>query len=603
LNRWVARLLDPALASGRVVVALDADRWLDPAEVSDAEVVPVDDWWALRRAWERAGKYRGADARPLLIVITDATLGRPEYLPWDIFTSATCVRIRPPVDTALLSLLREVPGNRLDVVVDAVEKNPRDAVGTLLAQGWFLALSADATEVAELEAVVRLLDDPVVGPETWRAVRNRIRTPLAAALAAEPPNAQPLQQAWNDWAARGNESDAHDTLSVAGRHLMPLFEIGLLERASPSTSLPEWARALAEPVDLIAEARALLDHAPSQPTDSAGWLELAAWWGRLRSLIAEAPPEQALLDEANAWWLAIDSAFAPWLRSGALATAMTSASATWPATVANIAPFLARRIRAGTTRRLLLVVVDGMGWAQWDIIKSASSFSVLQERGTLAMVPTLTSVSRQAILAGLLPLHFADSLTGTEKERARWQSLWRRELGETVPPAWYTKTVGRFPRDIPDLQGAEVSAVVVNAVDELMHGAVMGDRQLALDVRSWAQHGFLDALVTNATDDNYEVWITADHGNVEARPLGNPRFEGLAVEHSGSRVRWYATPELAEASSAEGVYWPNPPGLPSDRCFAIFAPGRGGFFGSGPRMAHGGLSVDEVIVPLAQVTQ
>lgn len=600
MNRWVARLIDPALSAGCVVVLLDPDGWLDPSGVPNAELAAANDWWTLRQIWEREGRYRGADTRPLVIVITDAVFAGLR-LPWDISSSATCVRIRPPVDASLTPLLHEVPENRLDAVVDSLEKGATDPVGTVLAQGWFLALPADPTGVAELEAVARLLDDPTVGPETWRAVRERIRTPLAAALSTEPPDPRPLQQAWNDWTSRGEASETHDTLSAAGRHLMPLFEMGLLEPGSPGASLPAWARALARPADLIDEARSLLAHAPAEPGDTAGWLELAAWWGRVRALIAEAPQERTLQDEADAWWLGIDAAFATWLREGALASAMTSASATWPATVASIGPFLARRMRAGTTRRLLLVVVDGMGWAQWELIKSASAFSVLQERGTLAMVPTLTSVSRQSILAGQLPLHFADSLAGTGQERARWQSLWHRELGDNVPPAWYTKTVGRFPRDIPDLNGAEVSAVVVNAVDELMHGAVMGDRQLALDVRSWAQHGFLDALVATATDDGYEVWITADHGNVEALPLGNPKFEGLAVEHSGSRVRWYATPDLAEASSADGVYWPNPPGLPNDRCFALFAPGRGGFFGSGLRMAHGGLSVDEVVVPLAQV--
>ena len=116
---------------------------------------------------------------------------------------------------------------------------------------------------------------------------------------------------------------------------------------------------------------------------------------------------------------------------------------------------------------------------------------------------------------------------------------------------------------------------------KLMHGAVMGDRQLAVDVRSWAQHGFLDALVGNATDHGYEVWITADHGNVEAVPLGSPKFEGVGVEQSGHRIRWYATRDLAETSSANGIYWPNPPGMPPDRCFTrSLPPGRGGFFGA-----------------------
>ena len=133
----------------------------------------------------------------------------------------------------------------------------------------------------------------------------------------------------------------------------------------------------------------------------------------------------------DAWWFTMDVAFSAWLRNGGLASAMTSASASWPATVASVAPFLARRSTpAGDAHQVVLVIVDGMGWAQWDLIKSASSFMVVQERGTFAMVPTLTKVSRQAILAGQLPLHFADSLTGTAQEPARWSNFWYREFGQ-----------------------------------------------------------------------------------------------------------------------------------------------------------------------------
>ncbi len=603
MNRWVVRLLDPALDAGPVIVALDADGWIDPAEVPSAETAFAEDWWSLRRIWERDGRRRSVDRPPLLIVVSDPELQRPEQLPWDVSHAAQCVRIRPPVDPDLLPLVSEIPENRIDAVIDGLEKRPSDSVGLIFADGWQLSLPIGAPEATEISGVAMFLEDPTTGPATWRAIRDRVRHPIAVALASDPPNFAPLQTAWTDWCNNGDAAASAATMTAVGPRVMPLVAKGLLTTAMSRHDLPAWVRNVTVSTDLGEEAREILDNAPSSADTREGWLGLASLWGRVRALLAQAPPDAETQAVAEEWWLASDAAFCSWLQSGGLASAMTAASPSWPSTVAKVAPFLSRRLRDGEAQRVLLVVVDGMGWPQWDVIKDSSQLNVVQEGGCFAIVPTLTRVSRQAIFAGALPYKYSDSLSGTSKEKQKWQGFWSQELGQSVAPAWYTKLVGSFPRDVPTLPDSKVvvAAVVVNAVDELMHGAVMGDRQLAVDSRTWAQHGFLDTLVGNACTEGFEVWITADHGNVEANALGSPKFEGLAVEQAGSRVRWYGTRDLAESSGATGIRWPNPPGMPADECFAVFAPGRGGYFGSGAKMAHGGLSLDEVIVPLARV--
>jgi hypothetical protein len=51
----------------------------------------------------------------------------------------------------------------------------------------------------------------------------------------------------------------------------------------------------------------------------------------------------------------------------------------------------------------------------------------------------------------------------------------------------------------------------------------------------------------------------------------------------------------------EGISW-DPPGLPAGVCYPLFAPGRRAYFTGGAlRVAHGGQSLDEVVVPFVRI--
>ena len=136
-----------------------------------------------------------------------------------------------------------------------------------------------------------------------------------------------------------------------------------------------------------------------------------------------------------------------------------------------------------------------------------------------------------------------------------------------------------------------------------MHGAeVLGDRQLAASTALWVNAGFLETLVENATSQGFEVWITADHGNLPSMPAerGVVKREGQLVEHAGTRVRLYPNQTLRDTAGF-GTIW-DPPGYPPEAQAPLFADGRFGFHATGVRVSHGGLSIDEVIVPFVQVT-
>lgn len=146
----------------------------------------------------------------------------------------------------------------------------------------------------------------------------------------------------------------------------------------------------------------------------------------------------------------------------------------------------------------------------------------------------------------------------------------------------------------------DVIGLVLSATDELMHSAeLLGDIGLHAGLDAWVRSGVLTEVLAQAAAHGYETWLTADHGNLAVEPVKEPR-EGAFVERPGTRARRYASKTLRDAAVAEGVAWDSLPGYPSDESERLlFASGRTGWGAS--RLSHGGLSLDEVIVPLVQI--
>ena len=145
--------------------------------------------------------------------------------------------------------------------------------------------------------------------------------------------------------------------------------------------------------------------------------------------------------------------------------------------------------------------------------------------------------------------------------------------------------------------------MVVDTVDEIVHGAVLGKRGIAAQVESWCESGFVDQLFSLLLDKGFHVYLTADHGNVEADGQGRPK-QGVAPELRGERVRTYRSETLVAESAAanQNTYRLDVAGLPAN-FMTLFAGGRTAFMQSGePAVVHGGISVEELLVPFVKIS-
>ncbi|MBP7462106.1 MAG: BREX-3 system phosphatase PglZ, partial [Candidatus Delongbacteria bacterium] len=149
---------------------------------------------------------------------------------------------------------------------------------------------------------------------------------------------------------------------------------------------------------------------------------------------------------------------------------------------------------------------------------------------------------------------------------------------------------------------ARIVGLVVDKIDKIMHGMEMGTAGMHNQVAQWARLPYLNELLNLLLDRNFQIYLTSDHGNIEAEGCGRPS-EGAVADLRGERVRIYPDAVLrrkVKERFPDTLEW-GTIGLP-ENCFALLAPARQAFVQENQRtVSHGGISVEELIVPMIQI--
>ena len=267
-------------------------------------------------------------------------------------------------------------------------------------------------------------------------------------------------------------------------------------------------------------------------------------------------------------------------------------------------------------RRIALVVVDGLALDQWLLVRDSILANVgttceAEESAVFAWVPTLTSISRQAIFAAEAPFAFGASLLTTAKEEVWWRRLWEDRDIERRQIAFVKQKDHEPDGDFFDRAKEQIDnpgvfrlGLVINTLDAALHAAAVETGWLHALVRKWQADGHLLKLISALLAHEFEVHITSDHGNIEARGIGRPDV-GDVPEFRASRV--YAFPDQhtrhdQATKFPDTIEWDGaglPPGY-----FTLIASKRGAFIDRGARaVTHGGMSLEEVIVPFVSITR
>ena len=660
MSPWIDRILEEFPADlSRLWIAADPDDVLLDEQVLSGlrergfEVLPFEDSVAFRAEYEdryRSAWDRGAEgpAKALVLHLRGTNIAD---LPWDYLRQARRVSLSLANLFPRLSypVVRQVGAENHEALFAAQSKHASQALGESATKEFVLThifkisphlISRSEDLWRELlrlhyrdSSLPQVLADHVAHVLGDHAAFKDL--PISELFASKSAVLRTVQDAWYRYLSRlgltGTRTGEPTPADFSAKADVPfehpdvralvdsMFLDGLLHPLAiqgATVGIPDWAKVgiVQDPLalrNLVAEGiKGIRQSLPTLESSYRDWANLSRRFGEvlarfhaldavraegLRAAIAEL---QAAMDECLRQWVAKHYADLPSLPV-----------VKGPVMVHHVPRFLSMRRGAGEAK-IALLVFDGLAIDQWVQIREALAKRApklgFEEGACFAWLPTLTSVSRQALFSGLKPREFADTIESTSPEPAQWSRFWQ-DQGLRAHEVMYRKGIKRTDQ-LAELAAAvsapsiRVAGMVVDTVDEIVHGAVLGKRGITTQIESWCESGFVDQLFSMLLDKGFHVYLTADHGNVEAVGQGRPN-QGVAPELRGERVRTYRSETLALESAAANpnTYRLDVAGLPGN-FLALFAGGRTAFMQQGePAVVHGGISVEELMVPFVKV--
>jgi hypothetical protein len=662
MSPWIDRILKEFPADlSRLWIAADPDDVLLDEQVLSVlrergfEVLPFEDSIAFRAEYEE--RYRsawdGGEVAPAKALVLHLRSTDTSDLPWDYLKQARSVS---------LSLANLFP--RLSYpVVRQIGAEHHESLFAAQAKHASQTLGESATKEFVLTHIFKISPHLISRPEDLWHVLLKLHyresglplvladhvahvlfdhaafegLPISELFASKSTLLRVVQDAWYRYLSRlgltgirTGESTPEDfsaKVDVPFEHpdvrvmVDSMFLDGLLHPLAvqgTAVNIPEWAKVgiVQDPLalrNLVADGiKGILQSLPTLESSHRDWAntsrrfaEVLARFHALDTVRAEGL--KAVLAELQE---SIDERLRNWL-SKHYADLPSLPVVKGPVMVHHVPRFLSLQRGLGEAK-IALLVFDGLAVDQWVQIREAMAKRAptlgFEENTCFAWLPTLTSVSRQAIFSGLKPREFAETIESTSSEPNQWSRFWQ-DQGLRANEVMYRKGIKR--RDQLTELGTDLSApsikiagIVVDMVDEIVHGAMLGKRGIATQIEGWCESGFVDQLFSLLLDKGFHVYLTADHGNVEAVGQGRPN-QGLAPEIRGERVRTYRSETLATESAAanSNTYRIDLAGLPSN-FMPLFAAGRTAFMQQGePAVVHGGISIEELIVPFVKVVR
>ena len=351
------------------------------------------------------------------------------------------------------------------------------------------------------------------------------------------------------------------------------------------------------------------DTLPNEDSRHQAWLHFAPRWAELGSLHYT---NKGVLGEGKFAALTelIDAKFKVWMLNNY--NSLHNHPPNPPVMLNHIPKSMAREITSSSTTKSALILIDGLALDQWVTLRN--SFNISQattELSVFAWVPTVTSVSRQALFSVKAPYQFSKTIHTTSAEPKAWLQFWQ-EQGLSQSEVMYKKSLGTDDDVavlIDQLSDHRLRSVglVINTVDDIMHGMKLGSEGMHNQVKLWGESGYLPKLINALIDYGFSIHITSDHGNVEAIGCGKIS-EGAVADSRGERARVYQTEILRdeifkkiENESKSAILWPQI-GLPSDY-WSIVMSEREAFVSSNQNIVgHGGIAIEEVILPYIKIS-
>jgi hypothetical protein len=239
-----------------------------------------------------------------------------------------------------------------------------------------------------------------------------------------------------------------------------------------------------------------------------------------------------------------------------------------------------------------LICFDCMGMAEWYLLKEylrALNLSY-NERQSFALLPSITSISRAAIYYGSYSEVFSLSYVNEEKAlKSGFNGMSCRLFRE---------------KDVitaDSLLGIDIVSVIYNFFDDFSHASIFptnfDNKSLYFTaVRNYLNNSALLNQITLLLDEGYQLYFCSDHGSVVATGNGK-RIERYLQDKFAKRACLIDDTTLAELLDYPQMKVPFVEGktlvLPHGRTMFDQL--------DNIEISHGGITIEEIVVPFIKV--
>ena len=251
-------------------------------------------------------------------------------------------------------------------------------------------------------------------------------------------------------------------------------------------------------------------------------------------------------------------------------------------------------LKTKAQKNIALICFDCMGISEWELLKEYLKplQATYKEHQTFALIPSITAISRNSI-------YFGNNTTAFELKAINEG----KELQQRFPDSTCKLFREKDSITADTLLGVDVVSVIYNFFDDLSHSAQfppqVESKSLYFDsVKNYLANSNVLEQLSTLLDEGYKLFFCSDHGSVIAKGNGK-KIEKYLQEKFAKRACL-----IEETTLAEFLNFPQMKIPFVENKLLVLPEGRTMFNNlNSIEISHGGITVDEIVVPFIEVSK
>lgn len=250
----------------------------------------------------------------------------------------------------------------------------------------------------------------------------------------------------------------------------------------------------------------------------------------------------------------------------------------------------------------VLICFDCMGFEEWKVIRTYLCKKLdlkFEEKYSFSMLPSDTAFSRTALFSGLLPVQLKEQKN--LKENKLFIECLKRTFNILENDIYFKRcsNLNEIPENYA-FEDYKAVGLIFSFIDEFVHGKNMNKSLIISVLEKYLEQNNLDELIQSLLDKGFYVYLSSDHGNILAKGNGTLPPKDLFKSRSRRYLKSMHKNIVEEYLTEQSILVQFTEMIGED--YLLLLTDASMFNSKGKTgLTHGGISVDEVIIPFIEV--